>query len=117
VYNASQPVELRFEDGSFAFLRSAGDGESLEVEARPWVDVFPVGDPETDAYVATSGKQEADDVTADEPYQSAVGVEVHLRPLWTSTKLTGVDFVGPSGGFSVRVEFDEVETYPVSASA
>jgi hypothetical protein len=101
-------------------LGSAGDGEALRIEEEPWED--PFAEPlsaENREYVASHGKWQLVDVSAEPFFADLIGTAVvEIAPLTSSSgKLVGVKLLVGTSEYDIVVEFDEVEVHRRRAGA
>lgn len=83
-------LELTFDDDEVVVFDGAGNGQSLRVEAGPWLDPFdrPLSS-ENEEWIAQHGKLTAFDVSGEEPFDRLIGADV-LRVRPTSYVFWGV---------------------------
>jgi hypothetical protein len=105
------PVEFTFRNGRTLRLDVGGDGESLKILTRPWIDPFPPPlSAENAEFVASSGKWTRFDVSATQPYVGLIGSPVtEFVPIVASGgNLVGVVVATSTGSVNVECDADEV---------
>ncbi len=103
-------LQLTMEDGSTILLSGGGDGASLRVDDKPWIDPFagPLSE-ENHEFVRTSGKWTFFDVSAHEGMATLVGARLHAaRPIRDETgNIRGVQLHVGTEYLNYIVECDE----------
>ncbi len=106
------PLEVTLGGGGVFWMDSGPDGEVLKVKRQRWEDPFLRGPmtPENRAFIATSGKWTAFDVSDVAPYSAFVGATVQeVVPVsLPSGKLVGVIFETSAGVVRADSECDEL---------
>jgi hypothetical protein len=107
------PLELTFDGGRVVLLDNAADGETLRVWTEPWEDPFagPLSE-ENRAFVETSGKWTAFDISAVGAFAAFIGdVLASVEPVLAGTgKVTGM-ILRTSGGGVIRVDVEADELF------
>lgn len=98
------PIECVFDGAIVMRLESSSDGASLRLRVGEWVDPFaePISD-ENRAFVRSSGKWTAYDVSEDRGYREMIGHSIRVTNLFTMNDLIiGLELT--AGGVLLRAE-------------